>query len=174
MNDHIDKDHPAARGVLRTVGPIVLVTGLIFTIIGLASFFGSFGDFGAGPPRYFWCAFIGLPLMGFGMMICKFAFLGTVSRYVANETAPVGKDVVNYMADGTQGAVKTVASAIREGLSEPTDEFTCTSCGEANDGSAKFCKECGSQLLIAIECPDCGQSNDRDAKFCDNCGTRVA
>ena len=69
-----------------------------------------------GPPRFFWCAFVGLPLMGLGGTICKFAFMGAVSRYIANEVAPVGKDVVNYMAEGTKGAVRDVAVAVGDRL----------------------------------------------------------
>lgn len=52
----------------------------------------------------------------------KLGFLGTVARYVAGETAPVAKDVVNYMGEKTQPGVKSftkaVAKGIKEGLSQ--------------------------------------------------------
>ncbi len=89
-------------------------------MIGLASFFSSFGGFST--PRYFWCAFVGLPLLGIGGFLTKLGFLGTVARYVAGETAPVAKDVVNYMGEKTQLGVKSftkaVAKGIKEGLSQ--------------------------------------------------------
>ena len=53
MNNHENK-----KKTLKVLGAIILVIGLIFTIIGFASFFGSFGR---GFTRYFWCSFVGLP-----------------------------------------------------------------------------------------------------------------
>jgi hypothetical protein len=47
--------------------------------------------------------------------------MGAVLRYVATEIAPVGKDAANYMAEETQGAVKTVARAAAEGIYEARD-----------------------------------------------------
>ena len=110
MNQLDRGDHASKRTALRTIGPMVLGVGLLFTAIGLISFFSSFG--GGGFPQYFWCAFIGLPLSSVGLMICKFAFMGTVMRYAANEVAPVGKDAVNYMVDGTKDSIRDVATAV--------------------------------------------------------------
>jgi hypothetical protein len=109
------------------------VVGVIFSAIGFGSFFSAFGTF--EPPRYFWCVFIGFPLIGVGAMICKFAFLGSVTRYMANEVAPVGKDVVNYMADGTKGAVRDMAAAVGERLrGSPSDgRIRCHKCNTGNE-----------------------------------------
>ena len=128
MSQQIDPRHSEMRDILRVVGPVVVIAGLIFTAIGLGSFFSSFGSF--QPPRYFWCAFVGLPLIALGGAICKFAFLGAVTRYMANEVAPVGKDVVNYMAEGTKGAVRDVAAAVGEGLraGAPSKEVRVVRC----------------------------------------------
>ena len=113
----MDPQHDQIRSLLRAVGPVILVVGIIFTIVGFGSVLSTaFGRPTFGPPRLFWCAFVGIPLMGLGGVICKFAFIGAVSRYIADEVAPVGKDVVNYMAEGTQDAVRTVAAAVGEGL----------------------------------------------------------
>jgi hypothetical protein len=97
--DKLNPGHSSTRGVLRVVGPLLAVVGLIFTIAGIGSFFASFGTF--EPPRYFWCAFVGLPLVALGVGISQYAFMGRVFRYVAGETAPVAKDTFNYMAEGT-------------------------------------------------------------------------
>ena len=144
MSPQIDPRHAELRGVLRVVGPAVVFVGLIFVVIGFGSFFAAFGSF--GPPRYFWCAFVGLPLFAVGMGICRFAFLGAVSRYVANEVAPVGKDVVNYMADGTQEAVRTVAAAIGQGLragapGSEASQVPCPECQADNEVTANFCSQ---------------------------------
>ena len=177
MSQQIDPRHSEMRNTLRVVGPAVVIAGLIFTGIGLGSFFSSFGGF--EPPRYFWCAFVGLPLIALGATICKFAFLGVVSRYMANEVAPVGKDVVNYMAEGTKGAVRDVAAAVGEGLraGAPSKEVRvvrCHKCNADNETPANFCKGCGAPLAKTKPCPTCGELNDPDARFCDSCGKAVA
>ena len=56
--------------------------------------------------------------MAIGSGICKFAFMGAVTRYIADEVAPVGKDVVNYMVDGTKDSVRDLAASVSEGISE--------------------------------------------------------
>jgi hypothetical protein len=66
---------------------------LLFMIVGYGSFFASFGSF--EPPRFFWCAFVGMPLLFVGIVMCMFGYLGAFQRYVTGESAPVAKDVVN-------------------------------------------------------------------------------
>ena len=54
---------------------------------------------------------------------CMFGFMGAVARYTAAEQVPVATDAVSDLAEGTQGAVKTVARAVTEGVREGlTDE----------------------------------------------------
>ena len=108
--------HHRTRSFLRIAGPIIALAGLIFLIIGVVSFFAAFG--GGGPPRLFWCCFVGLPLLFVGTVMCMFGFMGAVSRYAAAEQVPVATDAINDMADGTKGAVKTVARAVAEGVQE--------------------------------------------------------
>lgn len=170
----INPKHKEIRRVFRIVGPITAGLGLLLTAIGIGSFFSAFGSFEA--PRYFWCAFIGGPLLVVGLAITMFGFMGAVTRYQAGEVAPVGKDTFNYMAEGTKAGVKTMASAVGAGLAEgmgsdAAASVTCASCGHANDQDAKFCDECGAALSKL--CPACKQANDQDAKFCDNCGGKL-
>ena len=187
MPGQLDSSHGETRAFLRFLGPVVAGAGLIFTIVGFGSFFSSFGSF--EPPHYFWCAFIGLPLLGVGLGICKFAYLGAVSRYVAGEVAPVGKDVVNYMAQGTKGAVRDLAAAVGEGFRAgappggvrhagvPSGEVhmvRCHKCNVDNEASSNFCKACGASLAKTRPCDGCGELNDPDARFCDNCGKPIA
>jgi hypothetical protein len=173
----IDPEHDAVRDLLRVVGPGMVVVGLIFTLVGVGSFFSSFGTF--SPPSYFWCAFVGIPLIGVGAGICKFAFMGAVSRYIADEVAPIGKDVINYMAGETQDAVREVATAMGDGLrgTAPAEQgrvAVCPKCHTANEASAHFCKGCGAPLTKSLRCPACGQANDADARFCDHCGRALS
>jgi hypothetical protein len=158
------------------MGPAIAGIGLLLTIVGMISFFSSFG--GVGPPRYFWCAIVGLPLLAIGIGISKFAFLGTITRYMAGEVAPVGKDMTNYMVAGTKDSIRDAAAAIGEGLAAAggvgaSSRIRCQKCKSDNDMSAKFCDNCGAPLDLSKKCKNCGTVNDSDARFCDSCGTAV-
>ena len=170
--DRINPGHTQVRKGLRLVGPLTLGVGVLFMIVGIGSFFSSFGSF--GPPRYFWCCFVGMPLIMVGVVMCQFGFMGAITRYQAGEVAPVGKDTFNYMADGTQQGVRTMATAIGAGLADASnsDTLDCPSCGHTNDQDARYCDECGAAMRKA--CPSCGEQNDGDAKFCNSCGSRLS
>jgi hypothetical protein len=128
---------------------LILGAGLLFIVIGMVSFFSAFGGF--EPPHYFWCCFVGMPLAAVGGAMTSMGFMGAVTRYQAAEVAPVGKDTANYVADGIQPGVKTMAKAITSGLSEGLAEsgkgVFCTQCGGRNDSDAKFCKSCGHAIV---------------------------
>jgi hypothetical protein len=130
------------------LGPTLAGIGLVFTVIGFGSFFSSFGTF--EPPRYFWCAFVGLPLLVVGLAVSHLAFLGSFARYFFGETTPVVKDTFNYLAEGTKGGVKTTAQALAEGLAEGLSKdrpkAICARCKQANDPDARFCKTCGAEM----------------------------
>lgn len=164
------------RDFLRIAGPALVVIGAGFTIVGVSDFFMAFGTF--EPPRYFWCAFVGLPLLGIGIHLSRLAYLGPMARYVGEETAPVGKDVINYMARGTEPAVRAVASALKEEWSESSAaaKKSCPQCGERNDADAKFCVHCGSEMTASATptCAHCGAKNPASANFCERCGHSLA
>jgi len=173
----IDPRHAESRGCLRTVEPMMLGLGLLLTAIGFISFFSAFG--GRGMPRFFWCAFLGLPMTAVGGAITKFAYMGRIGRYVAGEMAPVAKDTFNYVAKGAAPGVKDIARAVCEGVAaadSPREGRTvvrCHKCNKENDADAKFCDECGAALAKTKPCPNCGEKNDPDARFCDECGRRL-
>lgn len=172
--EKINPKHGAIRQVVRIAGPLTAGVGGLLMAIGFGSFFLSF--WGSGPPRFFWCAFLGMPILFVGVAMCMFGFMGALARFQAGEVAPVGKDTFNYLAEGTKGGVKTLATAVGAGFTEGmvgTDKTTpCPKCGHLNDTDAKFCDECGAS--ISTVCPSCGQVNDHDAKFCCNCGSKRA
>ncbi|MEM7624932.1 MAG: zinc ribbon domain-containing protein [Planctomycetota bacterium] len=123
-------------------------------------------------------------MIGAGMV--KAGYLGAIVRYQASEIAPVGKDTLNYLADGTAPSVRALSRNVAEGLREgfepgadakadappPVD---CPACDAPNEPDAKFCDQCGGAMprpeATALECPSCNEPNDIDAKFCDACGT---
>ena len=47
-------------------------------MVGVGSFFSAFGS--AEFPRYFWCAFVGMPIVFVGLVMCQFAFMGAIFR----------------------------------------------------------------------------------------------
>lgn len=108
------------RTVLRVGGPILLILGLLLIAIGLGSFFSAFGSFDR--PRLFWCAFLGMPVLFIGIVMCKFGYMGDVLRYFAEEASPVVKDTANYLGENTQPGVKAVAKAVAEGILEAQSE----------------------------------------------------
>src|SRR5262245_21988428 len=112
--------HSNVRTVRRVGGPVIAAVGLLFIIVGFGSFFAALGSF--EPPRFFWCAFAGMPLLFVGIVMCMFGYLGAFQRYVAGESAPVAKDVVNYMGENVQPGVKAVAKAVTEGIIEAQKE----------------------------------------------------
>ncbi|HEX7447339.1 MAG TPA: zinc ribbon domain-containing protein [Pirellulales bacterium] len=162
------------RDLLRIAGPALAAIGLCLLIVGLGDFFMAFGTF--RPPRYFWCAFVGMPLLAGGVALTRFAYLGPLARYVAEETAPVGRDVINYLARGTEPAVRAVAGALKEEWSQSPGEErkSCPQCGQRNDADARFCAHCGGAMTATAVCAHCGAKNAPSASFCDQCGHSLA
>ena len=60
---------------------------------------------------------------------------------------------------------------------------TCQNCGTELEDGAKFCKNCGSQIIEKQDenkedaefkiCDNCGFKMDEDIKFCPKCGSKV-
>lgn len=170
----IDRNHNEKRKILRIVGPIVLITGLIFIIVGMVDFFSSTRIPFGGGPNLFWCNFVGMPLIFVGFVLTSAGYMGAVARYQAEEIAPVGKDVFNYMAEGTSKGVETIAKSIHNGITgNDTKTLVCIKCNEENDTDAKFCKSCGDVLNKKVICNNCGKENEVDSKFCNSCGIKI-
>jgi len=172
--DEIDPRHEQTRRTLRRLGVSLLILGGVLVVIGIVSFFLAIG--GTEPPRYFWCAFVGMPIGFVGLVLSSYGFMGSIMRYSAGQMAPVGKDTFNYMAHGTKEGLQPVASAIGEGLRAGSParaggvQVLCHKCNHANAPESKFCSQCGASLGKTQPCPACNELNAPDAKFCDNCG----
>lgn len=173
--NRIDPNHESKRNALRAIGVVLMVVGGCFALVGFISFFSAFG--GHGPPEYFWCAFVGLPMLAIGFRLVSFGFLGAAARYMAGEAAPAAKDTFNYVATESKEGVKAVAQAVSEGIAAGKSgvgpKIQCARCNEINDTDAKFCKECGSPLGRTKPCPSCRELNSQTAKFCDHCGNAL-
>lgn len=145
-NNLQDPRHQSVRTFLRITGPATLLAGVICAAVALVDFFQ------AGMPKLFWLFFMAFPLLFVGCAMTYLGFLGAFVRYQASEVAPVGKDAVNYMADGTQDGIRTIARAVGSGVAagiadgKSAPARFCTGCGHANDGDDKFCGGCGQPL----------------------------
>jgi hypothetical protein len=168
----IDRNHAAPRSFLRIAGPLALLAGLGFLIVGLVDFFSCFGTFRF--PTLAWCPFVGMPLIFIGVVMTLLGYMGRMARYVSEETTPVGTDTFNYAVHETKGSVRDLAQAVGDGLrgvgpATPA-ELACPRCHQANEPGARFCAQCGSPLAGGRACPKCRHENDLNAHFCDNCG----
>jgi hypothetical protein len=173
-NRPINPSQQSQRQGLRLIGGVLAVVGGILTAIGLFSFFGAFG--GGGMPSLFWCAFVGLPMLGIGVQMLKAGYVGTIARYVAGETAPVASDTLNYMAGETKEGIRDVAAAIGAGIRGKAagTQVACSKCSHPNDADARFCDQCGAAMPRRQECPKCRTVSDAGARFCNGCGERLA
>lgn len=61
--------HTNIRTLLRVGGPLIVGVGLFFIIVGFGSFWASFGSL--EPRWFFWCVFIGMPVLLVGILMCK-------------------------------------------------------------------------------------------------------
>ena len=167
---HINRGHESQRTGLKAIGFVCILFGAGFAITGLVDFFGSFGEFGRMPTK-FWCIFVGMPLVAVGIVCLRAGFAGKITRYYAGEIAPVAKDTANYLIDGTR---ETLTSTVREALGNGAKvEIECAECSARNDSDAKFCKSCG-EAIPGLKTCSCGTVNDPNAKFCDECGSSLS
>jgi RNA polymerase subunit RPABC4/transcription elongation factor Spt4 len=179
IENPIDPGHKGPLALFRVLGPIILGLGALLIVISMIEFFSLFGSMQT--PRFLWMPFLGIPMLFVGGVLSQFGYAGKVARYMAQEIAPVGKDTFNYMADGTQDGIQTVAAAVGKGLAEGgvalggkgATKVRCHKCNALAEEGAKFCPQCGSALAKTKPCTNCRELNDPDAKFCDNCGQTI-
>ena len=155
------KDYSKTKKTFRTLGFIILPIGLVLSIIGFIDFFMSFNSM--TQPKLFFCLFIGLPLTSIGIIFLILGFMKELNSFASSQSAPVHKDVINYMLDGTREEVNKTINASKK--------IICPECKAENDKDALFCSTCGHKLKNT--CPKCKAENDADAKFCKNCGEEL-
>lgn len=169
------RNNKTAKTILRIIGFIFTIGGLVCVIIAFIDFFTKAIDMNGSMLTKFYLFFIGFPCLFIGVVCLSLGFMKAVSSYVASEQAPVAKDVNNYMLDGTRDeTVKTVKScsdAIKGNASSESAGVVCPKCGVKNEPGAKFCDHCGEPLTKT--CSNCGEVNDIDSTFCRKCGKKL-
>jgi len=135
------RNQPQLRNVFRVAGMLLTCIGLVLIVMGFSALFSTmnadpFADDSFGPPKRFFLAFIGMPVLAVGAWCLQAGFMGAAARYAAGEGAPVLKDSVAYLTDGEGllGVGRTVDDA---------DSKFCSSCGKPAGQAARFCESCG-------------------------------
>lgn len=163
-----------ANRVLKIIGFIFLASGVLCEIIGLVDFFNIFGS-RFESPKLFFLNFVGMPFIVIGISCLSLGFRKQITEYSADQVAGVGKDLSNYMIDGTRDSLTKTAQSIHNAIKANDDNNTsvniCENCGERNPIDAKFCSKCGSPIII--RCPACGHEMDDGANFCNKCGYKL-
>ncbi|MDL2292778.1 zinc ribbon domain-containing protein [Acholeplasma sp. OttesenSCG-928-E16] len=146
--EHDLHEQKGTKKKLKVIGLVLIIVGAIFTITGFVEFFIAISNLDSMEgPKLFWMLFIGLPMLGIGFSLFMMAYRGKIARYVASESAPVAKDVTNYMIDETKDSIIGVVNEIKnnKGASKPTKR-ACLKCGAINEIDQNFCGHCGAPL----------------------------
>ena len=69
--------------------------------------------------------------------------VANAQKNILDENEEVLKETANKNADINKEAVKSMASAVKDGFSE--GEIYCKHCGASIDSDSKFCKKCGKE-----------------------------
>jgi len=155
-----NEKHEKTKRLFKILGITFSIIGLICTLIGMISFFRSFAK--AEPPKLFFFAFIGLPLLGIGGMLITTGFRREMMTYSKNEGVPVVNEALNEVSPTISKVVNEAHTSIKK--------VKC-SCGELNDEGSKYCKSCGKELQK--RCPSCNEVVDPDSSFCNHCGKKL-
>ena len=123
----------------------------LFTILGIFLVIIGFGLFIAGPilfmtTKLFYLAF--LSFLGVFILFPGFILisLGTQRKMFAYQAQSVGPVAVEATEKYGAPAAKTVARAVKEGITEEKEEIFCKFCGNRIDADSDFCKFCGKKL----------------------------
>ena len=122
----------------------VMITGIVLVIVGFGNFEsnlfligGIMGVFGL----FFTFTFAGI---GFSPEMTKMSMKTT--KYIQQATKDDMQDIASTQAEIHSDAVKTMASAVKEGLDDANQcKMYCKHCGAKIDADSHFCKACGKE-----------------------------
>lgn len=163
----IPDQHGKIRSFFRLLGSVLLIIGVTCMLVAFIDFFTLQGF---EEPKFFWLFFVAMPFLFVGFILSGLGFGGAIAKYESREYAPIAKDAFNYLAKETTPVVKEIAKALQQG-GTPKLSYTCHNCHQPNPSNAKFCNDCGKQLVLI--CRGCEQVNTNDAQFCNQCGNSL-
>lgn len=133
--------------ILKILAPLFLavaITGIVLSVKGFGDFESN--NFMVGGMLATFGIFLTAicAIFGFSPEIRKLSI--KTQKYQIEENKQDLTDIANATADITKGAVKTTASAVKDGFTEPTEpQMYCKHCGAQIDANSRFCKVCGKE-----------------------------
>lgn len=108
--------------------------------------------------------------------------LGDMGKYTQFQAAQAIRDAAQNEGGGMAGAgvglgagsvlgQAMAASMNQAGAGQTQATVGCPHCGTQNAQGAKFCSNCGKEMVVAkVACTNCGAQIAKDTKFCPECG----
>ena len=133
--------------ILKILAPLFLavaITGIVLSVKGFDDFESN--NFMVGGMLATFGIFLTAicAIFGFSPEIRKLSI--KTQKYQIEENKQDLTDIANTTAEIHKDAIKTTASAIKDGLTEDTDpQMYCKHCGAQIDANSRFCKVCGKE-----------------------------
>ncbi|MBQ7307095.1 MAG: zinc-ribbon domain-containing protein [Clostridia bacterium] len=137
---------PKHLKVLRSLGFILICTGILLIILGVVVFREDFAgttipNIALMVPGMFITVFsIPCLFMGFSAKISEMQIEQT--RYIQEKNKDTLTDIADNVTDISEDAIIKVSHAVKEGFD---DYVFCKHCGSKIDADSKFCKKCGRE-----------------------------
>ncbi len=131
--------------ILAGVFLCVAITGIVLSVRGFGDFEND--NFMLGGLLTCFGFFLAFTCAGIGFSP-EMAKLSTkTTKYIQQANKEDLKDIATTSAEIQSEAVKTTASAVKEGFSDSPAQDTkyCKHCGASIDEDSRFCKECGKE-----------------------------
>jgi membrane protease subunit (stomatin/prohibitin family) len=66
-----------------------------------------------------------------------------------------------------------LAQSVQGGGTKTAEALQCPKCHNEVTADSRFCRNCGTQLVVMNRCPECRTELPAEAKFCSGCGLRL-
>ena len=133
--------------ILKILAPLFLavaITGIVLSVKGFGDFESNNFMLGGILTTFGFFLTFACAIFGFSPEIRKLSI--KTQKYQIEENKQDLTDIANTTAEIHKDAVKTTASAIKDGLTEDTDpQMYCKHCGAQIDANSRFCKVCGKE-----------------------------
>ena len=129
--------------ILAAVFLCVTIVGIVFVITGFGDFESSKFMLGGFMSAFGLFATVTCAAIGFSPEMAKFSV--KMTKHIQSATKEDLTDIASTQAEIQSEAVKTIASAAREGFEGEKKTMFCKHCGAEIDEDSRFCKACGKE-----------------------------
>lgn len=152
------KKENSSKLIFKILGIVLTVFGVGSLIFGFVDFFIAFNSQSFEGPKFFYMNFIGIFLIGIGILFINIGFRDEILKYRSKQ---VGK-VINGVNEEVNKSFVDLSNK---------SSIICSKCKTPNSIDSKFCKKCGSSLVKT--CPYCNCEINSDSLYCENCGMKL-